>query len=84
MAVYYCIFSFSFLLQSRKDKSNSNTNNLKQIKIKLMFRIIKFKSVKTLNFITWKDIYFSKVSSGYPLFSKRILKFCTLFIKRGA
>ena len=55
MAVYYCIFSFSFLLQSQIDKSNSNTNNHKKIKAKLMFRIIKFKSVKTLNFITWKE-----------------------------
>ena len=55
IAVYYCILSFSFLFQSQIDKSNSNTNNHKQIKIKLMFRIIKFKSVKTLNFITWKE-----------------------------
>ena len=55
MAVYYCIFSFSFLFQSQIDKSNRNTNNHKQIKIKLMFRIIKFKSVKTLIFITWKE-----------------------------
>ena len=55
MAVYYCIFSFSFLLQSQIDKSDSNTNNHKKIKAKLMFRIIKFKSVKTLNFITWKE-----------------------------
>ena len=45
----------SFSFQSQIDKSNSNTNNHKQIKFKLMFRIIKFKSVKALNFITWKE-----------------------------
>ena len=55
MAVYYCIFSFSFIFQSQINKSNSNTNNHKQIKTKLMFRIIKFKSVETLNSITWKE-----------------------------
>ena len=52
---HYFIFSFSFSFQSQIDKSNSNTNNHKQIKFKLMFRIIKFKSVKALNFITWKE-----------------------------
>ena len=55
MAVNYCIFSFSFIFLSQIDKSNSNTDNHKQIKTKLMFRIIKFESVKTLNFITWKE-----------------------------
>ena len=45
----------SFSFQSQIDKSNSNTNNHKQIKFKLMFRLIKFRSVKTLIFITWKE-----------------------------
>ena len=55
MAVYYCIFSFSFSFQIRINKINSNTDSHKQIKTKLMFRIIKFTSVETLNFITWNE-----------------------------
>ena len=42
-----------FLFQLQINKNNRNINCHKKIKINL-FTIIKFKSVETLNFITWK------------------------------
>ena len=43
-----------FLFQLRINENNRNINSQKRIKINL-FSIIKFESVGTLNFITWKE-----------------------------
>ena len=48
------VFSCSFLFQLQINENNRNINSQKKIKIHL-FRIIKFESVGTLNFITWKE-----------------------------
>ena len=48
------IFSCSFLFQLQINKNNRNIKSQKKIKLNLS-RIINFKSVGTLNFITWKE-----------------------------